>query len=149
MIDDRHLRFLSLAKREALKNQEQRRQFGAVIVDGNKVVAIGRNRRSHPGIPDYQCQNTERKYFGLHGEVSALLRCDFSVRGMTIYVHGQNRKSGKNVYSKPCELCAMALRKRGIAKAVFSTYDGYEVVIFDKDFHSHPITTELGRPVKI
>ena len=44
-MNNRHLRFLKLAREMALKSTEMKRQFGVAIVDGNKVITTGRNRR--------------------------------------------------------------------------------------------------------
>jgi deoxycytidylate deaminase len=125
---DKHLKFLRFAKKISLKTCDMKRQFGCVIVDRNRIVAFGRNRKSHPKTPTIVSQLTEKKYYGLHAEVHALLKCDFSVQGMTVYVHGQNVKTGNNVYSKPCELCNTILKKRKIESVIFSTPNGYEVI---------------------
>jgi deoxycytidylate deaminase len=140
--NERYVKYLGVAKKVAENTTEMKRQFGALIVDGNKIMSMGRNRKSHPKIPRIMSQITEKKYWGLHAEISALLRCDFSVRGMTIFVHGQNLRSGKVVYSKPCELCEYELRRRGVSEAVFSTPVGYEVVYYND---SHKYTPRVIR----
>ena len=121
---NRHLRFLKLAKEMALKSTEMKRQFGVAIVDGNKVVATGRNRKSHPKIPTITSQNGERRYFGLHAEIDALLKCDFSVRNTVVYIWGQNVSTGNLCASNPCDLCQRILKQRGIKQAVFPLKKG-------------------------
>lgn len=125
MNDTRHHRFLKVAREMALKSTEMKRQFGVVVVDGNKVVATGRNRKSHPKIPTITSQNGERKYFGLHAECDALLKCDFSVRHAVVYIYGQNVSTGNLCFSGPCDLCQRLLKDRGIKTAFFATKDGY------------------------
>jgi deoxycytidylate deaminase len=130
-MNNRRFRFLKVAKEMALKSTEMKRQFGVAIVDGNKVIATGRNRKSHPKIPTITSQNGERRYFGLHAEIDALLKCDFSVRNMVIYIWGQNVSTGNLCYSGPCDLCTTLLRERGIKEAIFPMKygGGFNVVI--------------------
>lgn len=127
-MNNRHLRFLKLAHEMALKSTEMKRQFGVAIVDGNKVIATGRNRKSHPKIPTITSQDGTRRYFGLHAECDALLRCDFSVKRASVYIWGQNVSTGSLCYSGPCDLCQRLLIARGIKQAIFPTQDGYEIL---------------------
>lgn len=136
MNSDKHLKFLNIAREVAEKTREMKRQFGCLIVDKDMIVAMGRNRVSHPKIPKIVSQLTNKTYYGLHCEIASLLKCDFSVKGMTAYVHGQNIKTGKVVYSKPCELCEHILRKRGIKSAIFRTPQGYEVIEYKPEDHN-------------
>ena len=129
-MNDRHDRFLKVAREMALKSTEMKRQFGVVIVDGNKVIATGRNRKSHPKIPTITSQNGERKYFGLHAEIDALLKCNFSVKRASVYIWGQNVSTGSLCYSGPCDLCQRILKERGIKQAIFPTRIGYESISF-------------------
>jgi len=119
-----HPRFLKVAKQLASKTKDMRRGFGCVITDGNKIVSMGRNRRSHPGIPDLQLNGM--RYWGLHAETEALIKAEGSVRGMTIYIHGQNVCSGSSVNSWPCPLCEKVLKEKGIKRVIFTTKDGFE-----------------------
>lgn len=128
-MNSRHTRFLKLARGMALKSNEMKRQFGVAIVDGNTVVATGRNRKSHPKIPTITSQNGERRYFGLHAECDALLKCDFSVRNTTVYIWGQNVSTGNLCFSGPCDLCQRLLKERGVKYAIFpkKSGSGYEI----------------------
>jgi deoxycytidylate deaminase len=119
---------LKLAREMALKSTEMKRQFGVAIVDGNKVIATGRNRKSHPKIPTITSQNGERKYFGLHAECDALIKCDTSIKRASVYIWGQNVSTGNLVYSGPCDLCQRMLRERGIKQAIFPKEGGYEIL---------------------
>lgn len=124
---DKHLRFLKVAKEMSLKTTTMRRQFGVAVVSKNKIIATGRNRKSHPKIPTHATaynQDGEMFYFGLHAEIDALLKCDFSVKGCSVYIHGQNVGTGSVVYSGPCKLCQQILKERGIKKAYFSSKEG-------------------------
>ena len=130
-MNDRHDRFLKVAREMSLKSTEMKRQFGVVIVDGNKVIATGRNRKSHPKIPTITSQNGERKYFGLHAEIDALLKCDFSVRRASVYIWGQNVSTGSLCFSGPCDLCQRLLKERGIKYAIYPTKIGYETLVIN------------------
>ena len=123
-----HNRFLKVARQLAAKTTDMRRGFGCVIVDGNKIISTGRNRRSHPGTPDLQLNGM--KYWGLHAETEALIKADISVRGLTIYIHGQNVGTGSAVNSWPCPLCEKVLKEKGIKKVVFTTKTGIEERIY-------------------
>lgn len=124
------MRFLKVAKRQAEKTTNMRRQVGAVIVDGSCVIAKGHNRNSHTKIPKVKSRKTGKIYYGLHAEISALLQCNFKVKNAIIYVYGQNRRSGKSIYSKPCELCEYFLKKHGVKGAIYSTHTGVELVSY-------------------
>lgn len=131
MSDNRDSRFLKVAQELALKTQDMRRGFGCLIVSKGKIIASGRNRKSHPKVPtDVKAfnQDGEMRYFGLHCEVAALLKCDFNVRGMIVYIHGQNVRTGSTVFSGPCLLCQQVLKERGIKKAIFSTSEGIQEI---------------------
>lgn len=118
---NKHIRFLKLAQEVSLKSTGMRRQFGAVIVNGKKILSFGHNKLSHTQIPNITSQNGERKYWGLHAEVNALLKCDFDVKGATVYIWGQNKNTGNLVVSAPCDLCEKILKERGITKAIWQS----------------------------
>jgi len=124
MSNSRHERFIKLAQSEAFKSRGMRRQFGAVLVDGHQIIALGYNKLSHPKIPTITSQNGERRFWGLHAEVSALLKCDFNVRGSSIYIWGQNTGTHSLVYSGPCDLCQIILKERGIKRAYYQSKKG-------------------------
>ena len=129
-MSDKHIRFLSLAKELASKTTNMRRGFGCVLVDKNKILVGARNYKSHPKTPTNVTaynQFGELRYFGLHAEIAVLLKCDFPVRGMNVYVHGQNVRTGNLVNSSPCLLCEKVLKERGIKQAIYSTKEGYAI----------------------
>ena len=128
-MNERHLRLLKAAKDVALKSKGMRRQFGCVLVDGKRILASGYNKLSHPKVPNITTQNGERKFWGLHAEVSALLKCTFDIRGMSIYIWGQNATTGNLVFSGPCDLCQQVLKERGIKQAIFQSKENKIVVL--------------------
>ncbi len=124
MTNNKHTRYLKVAKAMALRSTEMKRQFGVVIVDGNKILATGRNRKSHPKIPTITSQNGQRRYFGSHAECDALLKCEFSIRHAIVYIWRRNVSTGNLCASNPCDLCQTILKERGIKQAVFPLKDG-------------------------
>jgi deoxycytidylate deaminase len=128
-VNNRHLRFLKAAKEISLKSQGMRRQFGCVLVDGKKVLAVGYNKKSHPGVPTITSQNGERRFWGLHAEVGALLKCDFNIKGSSVYIWGQNRTTGNLVHSGPCDLCQRVLVERGVKEAIYQSKENKVVIL--------------------
>lgn len=126
---NRHIRFLKAAKEISLKSQGMRRQFGCVLADGKRILAVGHNKRSHPGIPSITNQNGERRFWGLHAEVNALLKCAFDVRGATVYIWGQNRNTTNLVHSAPCDLCQRVLIERGVKEAIYQSKENKIIVL--------------------
>lgn len=120
MITNKDIRYLELARRQALRSRYIK-QVGAVFVRGNKILAQGVNRVSHPkfmefkGIDGYE-------YFSLHAECDALARVG-DVDRSTVYLFGIKNKICK---SKPCPLCELYLRKRGVIRAVYTVKNGIE-----------------------
>lgn len=121
---DKNLRFFKEAKKEALKSNFSW-QFGAVIVDKNKIVSKGRNYEDHTKVPRLFKKNYN---LGLHAEIHALMQSNKKVNGLTIFVYGQNKKSQNVLYSKPCNLCQHFLIEKGIKKVFFATKAGYEFI---------------------
>src|SRR5258706_3130804 len=109
---DKHIKFLKLAKKEALKSSHKW-QFGAIITDKNQIISRGRNYQDHTRVPKAFKRNYHQ---GLHAEIHALIQSNKSVNGLTIFVYGQNKKSQNVLLSKPCKLCQHFLIEKGIRK---------------------------------
>lgn len=115
------IKYFDAAKQEALKSQEKR-QMGAVIIIKNRIISRGRNFYKHPQAPK------NFGFRGLHAEIHAIRNAKESLDGATIIVYGMNRKSGNELFSKPCSACQKHLISNGIKKVYFSTQEGYEVI---------------------
>jgi deoxycytidylate deaminase len=119
MITVKDERYLKLAKRQALRSQHMPKRVGVVIVRGNKILASGYNKVSHPkvlsfpGIDGYN-------YWSLHSEIDALSKIE-DARGSTAYLWATKARSKK---AKPCALCEKYLRLRGVERIVFTLEDG-------------------------
>lgn len=121
---DKHLKFLKIAQKEALKSDFSW-QFGAIIIDKNKIISKGRNYQDHTKVP----RAFKRQYSrGLHAEIHALIQSNKPVNGLTMFVYGQNKKSQNVLYSKPCALCQHFLIEKGIRRIYFATKTGYEYI---------------------
>ena len=118
-------KIFQIAKKEAIKTHDCKRQFAACLVDKNRILEIGRNYGQHPKTPR---EFTYEKPLGLHAEIHLLLKCDFPLDRLSIYIYGQNRKSGKPVYSRPCKFCQFFLKTKNLTKVYFITPKGYEFI---------------------
>ena len=108
-------KYLSLARKIA-QSSEMRTMHGAVLVQGNRVLAVGINKfKNDPHsieeekIPDHG---------SVHAEADALSRVK-ETHGATIYVARIN-KQGDDRMSRPCDHCYEALIKAGIGKIIFT-----------------------------
>jgi deoxycytidylate deaminase len=119
MITVKDKRYLELAKRQALRSQHMPKRVGVVIVRGNKILALGYNKLSHPkvlsfpGIDGYN-------YWSLHSEIDALSKVE-DARGSTTYLWATKARSKK---AKPCILCEKYLKLRGVVRIVYTSVDG-------------------------
>lgn len=85
-------------------------KHGAVIVKGNKILALGTNRMcTHP-------ESDKWKKKTLHAEQRVLIRLGAGAKGATLYSARFHEQS----ISKPCEMCSELLREAGIHKVVYS-----------------------------
>lgn len=107
--------FMGLAHLSARRSKDPSTQVGAVIVNrDHRVVGIGYN-----GFP-YGCSDdvfpwgregkiNDTKYpFVVHAELNAILNCNQSCRGCSIYV---------SLF--PCNECAKAIIQSGIERVVY------------------------------
>lgn len=116
--------FMEMADLVSRRSTCLRKQVGAVIVRGKRVIATGYNGICIPGAT--HCVDTgicERDQLGVqsgtmyevgrctHGEASAIFQCakfGISTEGTTIYVNGL-----------VCVLCAKMIVSAGIGRAVY------------------------------
>ena len=125
-------RWLELTRRVALKSNFMKKQVGIILVRGNKILAEGFNKLSHPKILNYPGIDGLH-YFSLHAEVAALASA-VDVKKATAYLYAYKRSSQTSHpgNAKPCPLCEIYLRKRGINRAVFTTpFGGIGTEIYD------------------
>jgi len=116
-----------------LKSEYDKIRIGAVIVDGNYVVAKACNTsRTHTRQHKYN-QMTGRKCPSpkLHAEIHALIKSkNYDLTNATVYV-GRYLKNGSLGNCKPCSSCQEAMRASGVRRAVYTTEQGVHVARFD------------------
>lgn len=128
-MNKRDLRFITKALETSLESEYSKIRIGAVIVDGNYVVAKACNTsRTHTRQAKYN-ERTGRKCPSpkLHAEIHALIKSkNYDLTNATIYV-GRYLMNGTLGNCKPCSSCASALRDSGIRRVVYTTETGVHV----------------------
>ena len=129
------LKFLKDARNCAELSTCLRRQYGAVIVKGDRQVSSGyngsargcehctelgycwREKNNVPSGERYEeCE-------AIHAEQNAMYRCDWEVmQGATLFIYGM--ENGTPIDSRPCKICERHIRTNGIAKVVCGNKDG-------------------------
>ena len=130
--------YLKIAKDVAERSPCSRRQFGAVIVNNDSIIATGYNGsvRGAPNcgieclcLKDLHKEASYESYDNcpaIHGEVNAILnaaRIGISVLGATLYLSSFKEGNG----DRPCHLCRRVIINSGIKDCYFITKTG-EVV---------------------
>lgn len=119
--------YLNIANAVAIRADCTRRQVGAIIVQGDRIVSTGYNGApaGKPGCLTESACPRGRDYYvavvtgssydtgagaciALHAEQNAILRAGLDARGSTLYVTVQ-----------PCDGCARLIEGAGIARVVF------------------------------
>lgn len=111
------------------------RHAAAVMKKGGKIYGMGINVAKTDPMQQRFCE-TEGKAF-IHAEMLAIKRAivhlkktDLSACTL-IVVRSKYNTDKEDVLgmSKPCEACAAAIKKYGIKKVIYSTDDGYGVIL--------------------
>ena len=104
-------------------------QLGCIVVDHHRIISSGHNSRT-------KCHRLQaeldQKFFGttsngpVHAEVDALLplinkHTDLS--NATLYIYRED-KSQNTAMARPCPRCMSLIKKYGIKKIKYTTYDG-------------------------
>ena len=112
-------KYLRLSKKAASRGIHRQHKHGAVLVNGNRVLAIGFNNsgKTHPTMPWPK---------GIHAESAAIHRAQqarLSTVGSTLYVVREN-SNHKPGMSRPCKSCHAILVKAGVKNVFFTQADG-------------------------
>ena len=123
--------YLNIAKAVAQRSTCIRRQYGAVIVKHDRIVATGYN--GSPRGAENCCDTNicKRKELGckhreryelcvaVHAEMNALLQCDANdAEDATLYLYGL--ENGKTITAKPCMMCSRVIQNMRIKNIVTS-----------------------------
>ncbi len=113
--------FIEIAKIVAEKSKDSTK-VGAVIVDGDKIIATGRNGFVAHCNESYMSLNRPEKYhLTIHAEVNAILYAKTDLVGMTMYVT-----------HSPCPNCLKVILQSGIRNVYYNQlYDKFD--LFEKD----------------
>ena len=123
--------YLNIAKAVAQRSTCIRRQYGAVIVKNDEIIATGYNGsargeenccdigtcwRERNNIPHGQ---QYEKCVAVHAEQNALISAPRDkLIGSTIYIYGE--ENGKTIKARSCEICQRMLINAGVSEMVFS-----------------------------
>lgn len=116
------------AKAASKLSEAPNHQLGAVMILGNKVLAVGYNTtKTHPIQKLY---NLERGYdpnVKNNGQIHAEMMCLINTRYLevdwsrvSIYIYREH-KDHSSALAKPCPACEKALKERGITQVYYTT----------------------------
>ena len=126
--------YLEIAKTIAKRSTCLRRNYGAVIVNADRIVSTGYNgaprgdenccdRGTCPRIENQIAHNSGdySDCCSVHAEQNAIIHGTFSdMQGATIYLSGFDSDSGTLIEAKPCPICSRMIRNAGITRVVSS-----------------------------
>ena len=116
------------AKAASMLSDFPTHKLGAVMMLGNKVLAVGYNiTKTHPIQKKY---NIERGYdpdVKNNGQIHAEMMClintkylDVDWSRVSLYIYREH-KDHTTAIAKPCPACEKAIRERGINQVYFTT----------------------------
>lgn len=127
----KHVYYLNIAKAVAARSTCIRRQYGAIIVKDDEIIATGYNgaargranccdlgvcwRETHQ-IPHGQ---QYEKCVAVHAEQNAIISAARrDMIGATLYLYGM--ENGEEIEAKPCEICQRMIENAGIQRVISS-----------------------------
>lgn len=125
--------YMNIAKAVSQRSTCLRRQYGAVIVKNDRIIATGYNGapRGYDNCCDLDdCpRKTENVPHGqqyerckaVHAEENALLSAGREAAGATLYLYGYDQELEKEILGVPCMMCDRLIQNSQIA--VVCTYD--------------------------
>jgi len=123
-LSKRNRKFAELAHRVAVQSDYPQFKHGAVLVKGSSVINTAYNKGGYNSFG--ACFRDPQK-FGtatLHAELGSVLNVDRTLtEGATVFVVRVNRQ-GEFRLSRPCEMCAAAMKFCGVKRVIYSTNEG-------------------------
>ena len=129
--------YLKIAEAVVLRGTCKRRNYGAVLVKNDEIVATGYTgspRGEKNCIEDgvcireqLGCKPGERYELctSVHAEQNCLLSASrFEAVGSTLYLIGVDVASGKFVDARPCKMCKRLLINAGVSEVIARNADG-------------------------
>lgn len=115
---------LKRAMKASLMSDHPQHKLGAVILQKNKVIAVGRNyiHKTHPITHDHDVT----KFKTQHAEVTCILQIKNKdiLDKATIVVFRQNKK-GEFSIARPCVMCRSILKSFGVKKMIYTINNGW------------------------
>lgn len=126
--------YLEIAKTVARRSTCLRRNYGAVIVNADRIVSTGYNgapRGNENCCERATCARIEKQAAhnsgdysdccSVHAEQNAIIHGTFSdMQGATLYLSGFDHESGALIEAEPCPICSRMIRNAGITRVVSS-----------------------------
>lgn len=111
---------------DVAKSSPSKKRVGAILLNKNKVVAIGTNKetKSHPLQAKFAIKVGLEEKIYLHAEISALVKCREECDTIVVARLGGHSKT-KLRNAKPCPICSLALKEAGIKKLCYTTNEGF------------------------
>lgn len=139
MSKDRY--YCNIANAVSQRSTCLRRQYGAIIVKDDVIVATGYNGSARGDVNCCDSGHCEREKQGIeqgkrydlcvaiHAEQNAIIQAGFSkTNGATLYLSGNSSDRMPLEQCRPCEICMRFIKNAGIAKVVC---DGDELYTID------------------
>lgn len=133
----KHQYYLDIAKAVSRRSTCLRRQYGAVLVKDDRIIATGYNgsargevnccdvgecwREAH-GIPHGQ---QYEKCVAVHAEDNAISQAGRESIGSVMYLAGF--ENGKVIDAKPCLMCERKIKNAGISRLFTSVEEGERI----------------------
>lgn len=129
--------YLRIAKDVAMRSTCLRRNYGAVIVNHDRIVSTGYNgaprgeenccdRGTCPRMENNVPHNsgTYSDCCSVHAEQNAIIHATFTdMQGATLYLYGVNPESGETISDiSPCPICSRMIKNAGISRVVVPTW---------------------------
>jgi dCMP deaminase len=131
--------YLDIAKSVSRRSPCTRVKYGAIIVKNDAIVSTGYNGPIRGGVNCYEVGGCIKDILDLphgrsydlcpavHAEENCVVnsaRNGTSVLDGVLYLYGIDPKTGKTVYSEPCDRCKRAIINAGIRMVVTIKEDG-------------------------
>lgn len=125
--------YLRIAKDVAMRSTCLRRNYGAVIVNHDRIVSTGYNgaprgeenccdRGTCPRMANNVPHNsgTYSDCCSVHAEQNAIIHATFTdMQGATLYLYGVNPENGATISDiSPCPICSRMIKNAGISRVV-------------------------------
>ena len=117
-------RYVDIAKAVAGESTYPSFRHGAVLVNGNAVINKSCNKYGYSRFAA-RFRRRDEGMATVHAELGSILNVDRAkTEGATVYVVRINNQ-GETLMSRPCNMCAAAMKHCGIKKVIYSTNEGF------------------------